>query len=71
MLAFAEHPQHVLTRDHLIDLARGESHLAYDRSIDVLVSRLRRKLEVDAKNPSLIRTVRNGGYVFTPAVRQA
>jgi two-component system, OmpR family, response regulator len=68
LLAFAEHPQHVLTRDQLIDLARGESHLAYDRSIDVLVSRIRHKLEPDPKNPSLIRTVRNGGYIFAPAV---
>jgi two-component system OmpR family response regulator len=68
LLAFAEHAQQVLTRDRLIDLARGESHLADDRSIDVLVSRIRRKLEPDLKNPSLIRTVRNGGYIFTSAV---
>jgi two-component system OmpR family response regulator len=68
LLAFAEHPQRVLTRDQLLDLARGISHAAYDRSIDVQVSRLRRKLERDAKSPSIIRTVRNGGYIFTPAV---
>jgi len=68
LLAFAEHAQQVLTRDQLIDLTRGESHLADDRSIDVLVSRIRRKLEPDLKNPSLIRTVRNGGYIFTSAV---
>jgi two-component system OmpR family response regulator len=68
LLAFAEHAQQVLTRDQLIDRARGESHLADDRSIDVLVSRIRRKLEPDLKNPSLIRTVRNGGYIFTSAV---
>jgi two-component system OmpR family response regulator len=68
LLAFAEQAQQVLTRDQLIDLARGESHLADDRSIDVLVSRIRRKLEPDLKNPSLIRTVRNGGYIFTSAV---
>jgi len=42
--------------------------VAYDRSIDVQVSRLRHKLEKDPKNPVLIRTVRNGGYVFAPAV---
>jgi two-component system OmpR family response regulator len=52
----------------LIDFARGSSHVAYDRSIDVQVSRLRHKLEADPKNPVLIRTVRNGGYVFAPAV---
>jgi two-component system OmpR family response regulator len=68
LLAFAEHPQRVLTRDQLLDLARGLSHAAYDRSIDVQVSRLRHKLEDDPKKPSLIRTVRNGGYIFSPIV---
>jgi two-component system OmpR family response regulator len=68
LLAFAEHPQRVLTRDQLLDFARGLSHAAYDRSIDVQVSRLRYKLEDDPKNPQMIRTVRNGGYIFTPAV---
>jgi two-component system, OmpR family, response regulator len=70
LLAFAEHPQRVLTRDQLLDLARGISHAAYDRSIDVQVSRLRRKLERDTKDPSIIRTVRNGGYIFTPMVHR-
>ncbi|HEX3501822.1 MAG TPA: response regulator [Xanthobacteraceae bacterium] len=68
LLAFAEHPQRVLTRDQLLDLARGLSHAAYDRSIDVQVSRLRHKLEDDPKNPAIIRTVRNGGYIFAPEV---
>lgn len=68
LLVFAEHPQHVLTREQLLDLARGPLHEAFDRSIDVQVSRLRHKLEVDPKNPTIIRTVRQGGYVFTPAV---
>src|SRR5712672_3889674 len=68
LLAFAEHPQRVLTRDQLLDLARGSLHVAYDRSIDVQVSRLRYKLEEDPKNPELIRTVRNGGYIFAPVV---
>jgi len=68
LLAFAEHPQRVLTRDQLIDFARGSAHVAYDRSIDVQVSRLRYKLEADPKNPMLIRTVRNGGYLFAPVV---
>ena len=70
LLAFAEHPQRVLTRDQLLDLARGVSHAAFDRSIDVQVSRLRRKLESDPKSPSVIRTVRNGGYIFTPSVHR-
>jgi len=68
LLAFVEHSQRVLTRDQLLDLSRGASHAAYDRSIDVQVSRLRYKLEADPKNPSLIRTVRNGGYLFVPKV---
>lgn len=68
LLAFVEHPQRVLTRDQLLDLARGASHAAYDRSIDVQISRLRRKLEPDAGSPSIIRTVRNSGYIFTPKV---
>lgn len=70
LLAFAEHPQRVLTRDQLLDLAHGAAHAAFDRSIDVKVSRLRRKLEPDAKSPQIIRTVRNGGYIFTPAVQR-
>jgi two-component system OmpR family response regulator len=68
LLAFAEHPQRVLTREQLIDLARGSAHDAYDRSIDVLVSRIRHKLEEDPKDPAVIRTVRNGGYIFSPVV---
>jgi len=71
LLAFAEHANRVLTRDQLLDLARGPTHDAFDRSIDTLVSRLRRKLEDDPKTPSLIRTVRNGGYMFMPkAIRR-
>jgi two-component system OmpR family response regulator len=68
LLAFVEHPQRVLTRDQLIDLAHGSSHEAYERSIDVQVSRIRYKLEKDPKNPELIRTVRSGGYIFAASV---
>jgi two-component system OmpR family response regulator len=53
----------VLSRDQLIELAGGDS---YDRSIDILVSRLRRKMEDDPRTPRLIMTVRNGGYQFMP-----
>lgn len=70
LLAFAEHPQRVLTRDQLLDLARGSSHEVYDRSIDVQVGRLRRKLDTDTETPSVIRTVRGGGYMFTSSVRR-
>jgi two-component system OmpR family response regulator len=68
LLAFVEHPQRVLTRDQLLNLARGRGHDAFDRSIDVQVSRLRRKIDADPEAPSLILTVRNGGYLFTPKV---
>jgi two-component system OmpR family response regulator len=70
LLAFVEHPQRVLTRDQLLDFARGQAHFAYDRSIDVQVSRLRQKIEDDPKNPVLIRTVRNSGYMFSPSVKR-
>jgi two-component system OmpR family response regulator len=68
LLAFVEHPRRVLTREQLMDLARGSAHVAFDRSIDVQVSRLRDKLEEDPKSPALIRTVRNAGYLFLPEV---
>jgi two-component system OmpR family response regulator len=68
LMAFAEHPRRLLTRDQLIDFTRGSTHVAYDRSIDVQVSRLRHKLERDPQNPSIIRTIRSSGYVFLPEV---
>jgi two-component system OmpR family response regulator len=68
LLVFAEHPRRVLSRQQLLDLARGEAHEAYDRSIDVQVSRLRRKLESDGDSEPLIRTLRNVGYLFTASV---
>lgn len=71
LVVFLEHPQRILTREQLIDLAHGQGHDAYDRSIDVQVSRLRRKIEPDSKRPDLIRTVRNGGYMFTAKVTRA
>ena len=71
LAAFASHPQRVLSRDHLLDLARGREAQPFDRSIDVQVSRLRRKIEEDPGNPQLISTVRGGGYMFTdPVARQ-
>jgi two-component system, OmpR family, response regulator len=71
LAAFVERPQRVLTRDQLLDLARGRAANPFDRSIDVQVSRLRRKLEADPKEPTLIKTVRSGGYIFTPSVSRA
>ena len=62
--AFITHPRRVLTRDQLLDLARGRSAIPFDRSIDIQVMRLRRKIELDPKMPRIIKTVRGGGYIF-------
>ncbi|BBT82333.1 MULTISPECIES: response regulator [unclassified Aeromonas] len=67
---FLERPQRVLSRDQLLDLARGREAVAFDRAIDTLVSRLRRKLERDPKNPELIKTIWGGGYMFSADVAQ-
>ncbi|WP_042013486.1 response regulator [Aeromonas fluvialis] len=67
---FLERPQRVLSRDQLLDLARGREAVAFDRAIDTLVSRLRRKLERDPKNPELIKTIWGGGYMFSVNVTQ-
>ncbi len=70
LLAFAERPRRVLSRDQLLDLTKGRDAQPFERSIDVQLSRLRRKIEADPKNPEMIKTVRSGGYIFTnPVVR--
>ena len=68
--AFLDHPQRILTRDQLLDYARGRETYAYDRAIDTQVSRLRKKLESYQRGIDLIKTVRNEGYIFTPPVRR-
>lgn len=68
LVAFCEHPGRVLTRDQLLDLTRGRAAALFDRSIDIQVSRLRRKIEDNPKDPVIIQTVRAGGYIFTPEV---
>ena len=65
---FLDHPQHVLNRDQLLDLTQGREAEVFDRSIDLLVSRLRQRLREDAREPSYIKTVRSEGYVFAAAV---
>ena len=67
---FATHPNRVLSRDQLLDLAKGREWAAFDRAIDTQVGRLRKKIEADPGNPTLVKTVRGGGYVFAAAVRQ-
>ena len=68
LVAFLAAPQRVLSRDQLLDLSRLHNDEVYDRSIDVQVGRLRKKLEPDAAQPKLIRTERGAGYVFTASV---
>ena len=68
LVAFAEHSQVTLSREQLLDLARGRSAIAFDRSVDMQITRLRRKIETDPDEPEMIKTVRNKGYVFTPEV---
>jgi two-component system OmpR family response regulator len=68
LLAFCEHPQRVLTRDQLLDLARNRVSDSIDRSVDVMVSRLRRKVEPTDDSPAIIKTIRGAGYMFIPAV---
>lgn len=67
---FVDHPRQVLDRDRLMTLTKGREAHPFDRSIDNLVSRLRKKIEEDAANPALIKTVWGGGYLFTPAVEK-
>lgn len=64
LTAFLEHPNRVLTRDQLLDLTKGREAQPFDRTIDVQVARLRKKIEEDPKNPQVIQTVRGGGYQF-------
>ena len=68
LVAFAEHPQLVLSREQLLDLARGRAAIPFDRSVDVQVGRLRKKIEANPDEPELIRAIRARGYVFTPEV---
>ena len=68
LAAFAERPHRVLSRDQLLDLTRGREAGPFDRSVDVQLSRLRRKVETNPGEPALIKTVRGGGYMFAANV---
>jgi len=70
LMVLLTHPQRVLNRDQLLDWTRGRSATPFDRTIDVQLSRLRRKLEDVSKSPSVIKTVRGGGYLFSPPVER-
>lgn len=69
--AFAANPNRVLARDRLMNLVKGEDWAAFDRAVDAQVVRLRKKIEADPSNPTLIKTVRGAGYVFATAVTKA
>ena len=68
LLALVTRPRQVLTRDQLLDLTQGREAAAFDRAIDNQISRLRRKIEADAKTPELIKTVWGGGYTLAAEV---
>lgn len=67
---FVQRPRRVLTRDQILDWTHGRSSEPYDRTVDMLMSRLRKKLEAAGAGAGLITTVRNGGYILTAIVRQ-
>jgi two-component system OmpR family response regulator len=69
--AFAQHPGRVLSRDFLLEQTRGREAAPFDRTIDVQVGRLRKKLETDAENPQIIKSVRGAGYILVPPVTDA
>ena len=70
LLAFCERPGQVLSREMLLELTYCGNAGPMERTIDVHVSRMRQKLEADSREPILIKTVRLGGYVFTPTVER-
>lgn len=71
LLAFCRNPGRVLSREQLIDLLHGAVAGPIERSIDVHISRIRQKIESDPKDPSMIKTVRLGGYMFTPVAERS
>ena len=64
---FAANPKRVLSRERLLELANARDNEVFDRAIDLRIMRIRRKIEPDPSRPSVIRTIRGGGYVFSPA----
>ncbi len=69
LVVFLNHPGRVLDRDQLMDLTRGRDAMPFDRSIDMQVSRLRKRLGTDDATPEYIKTVRSQGYLFVPEVQ--
>jgi two-component system OmpR family response regulator len=71
LLVLVERPGRVLSRDRLLDLTQGRAAGPFERSVDILVSRIRRKMEQDPHHPEIIKTVRSGGYMFTADVESS
>jgi two-component system, OmpR family, response regulator len=69
--AFADNPRRVLTRERVLDLANARDPEAFDRAIDVRITRIRRKIEPDPARPTIIRTLRGSGYLFSPDGRDS
>jgi len=69
LACFVQRPRRVLSRDQILDWIHGRSAEPFDRTVDMLISRLRKKLETASPGSGLITTVRNGGYLFTPHVK--
>jgi DNA-binding response OmpR family regulator len=70
LACFVQRPRRVLTRDQLLDWTRGRAAEPFDRSVDMLVSKLRKKLDAASPGAALVTTVRNGGYLLTCTVKQ-
>lgn len=70
LACFVQRPRRVLTRDQILDWTKGRSAEPFDRAVDMLISRLRKKLDAISPGASLITTVRNGGYLLTAQVKQ-
>jgi len=66
--AFAEHPNRALSRERILGLSQGRDWDPFDRSVDVMVGRLRKKIEADPENPALIKTMHGVGYLFVANV---
>jgi two-component system OmpR family response regulator len=64
---FAANPKRVLSRERLLELANARDSEAFDRAVDLRIMRIRRKIEIDPTKPAVIRTIRGGGYLFSPA----
>jgi DNA-binding response OmpR family regulator len=69
--AFATNPKRVLSRERLLELANARDAEAFDRAVDLRIMRIRRKIEPDPAKPAVIRTIRGGGYLFSPAGEKA